>query len=121
MSSTLNLVDHLLSRGRHLQQIGREQDAIHTLERLAGFRELPLDVAEETQVRLAELLMDRGQFESARRHLAAALIHRPFSARYHFLMASALEADEKGDERRALEHYRLSLEIDGEQPHSCQM
>jgi len=116
MSSTLNLVDHLLSRGRHLQEIGREQDAFHVLERLAGFRQLAPKVAEETQVRLAELLLDRGEFESARRHLAAALIHRPFSARYHFLMASALEADDKGDDRRALEHYRLSLEINGDQP-----
>jgi tetratricopeptide (TPR) repeat protein len=116
MSTTLNLVDHLLSRGRHLQEIGREQDALSLLERLAGFRQLPPKVAEETQVRLSELLLDRGEFESARRHLTAALLHRPFSARYHFLMASALEADDKGDDRRALEHYRLSLEIEGDQP-----
>jgi tetratricopeptide (TPR) repeat protein len=116
MSRTLNLIDCLLARGRHLQKIGREQDALHTFERLAGFRQLPRPVAEETQVRLAELLVDRGEFQSARRHLAAALIQKPTSARYHFLMASALEADDKGDDRRALEHYRMSLEIDGDQP-----
>src|SRR6266481_446831 len=62
MSTTLNLVDHLLSRGRHLQEIGREQDALHVLERLACFRQLPPKVAEETQVRLAELLLERGEF-----------------------------------------------------------
>jgi tetratricopeptide (TPR) repeat protein len=48
--------------------------------------------------------------------LAAALVQKPTSARYHFLMASALEADENGDDRRALQHYRLSLEFDGDQP-----
>jgi tetratricopeptide (TPR) repeat protein len=116
MSRTLNLVDCLLARGRHLQEIGREQDALNTFERLAGFRQLPPTVAEETQVRLAELLFDRGEFQSARRHLTAALVRKPTSARYHFLMASALEADDQGDDRRALEHYRLSLEIDGDQP-----
>jgi tetratricopeptide (TPR) repeat protein len=31
-------------------------------------------------------------------------------------MASALEADENGNERQALEHYRMSLQLDGEQP-----
>jgi tetratricopeptide (TPR) repeat protein len=31
-------------------------------------------------------------------------------------MASALEADDKADDRRALEHYRMSLELDGDQP-----
>jgi Flp pilus assembly protein TadD len=116
MSRTLNLVEGLLARGRHLQQIGRDQDALNMFERLAGFRNLPQEVAEETQARLAELLFDRGEFQSARRHLTAALVQKPTSARYHFLMASALEADEKGDDRRALQHYRMSLEVDGDQP-----
>jgi len=116
MSRTLNLVNGLLARGRHLQQIGREQDALHMFERLAGFQDLPEQVAEETQVRLAELLFDRGEFQSARRHLTAALVQKPTSARYHFLMASALESDEKGDDRRALQHYRMSLDLDSDQP-----
>ena len=61
MSTTLNLVDHLLSRGRHLQEIGREQDTLHVLERLACFRQLPAKVAEETRVLLAELLLERAK------------------------------------------------------------
>lgn len=116
MSRTLNLVDCLLTRGRHFQQLGRVQDALNTFERLAGFRNLPRKVVEETQVRLAEILFDQGEFQSARRHLSAALVQQPSSARYHFLMASALEADENGDDRRALEHYRMSLELDGDEP-----
>jgi tetratricopeptide (TPR) repeat protein len=116
MSKTLNLVDCLLARGRNLQQLGREQDALVLFERLAGFRHLPPQIAEETQLHLAEILLERGECQAARRHLTAALAQKPTSARYHFLMASALEADEKGNDRRALEHYRMSLELDGDQP-----
>jgi tetratricopeptide (TPR) repeat protein len=116
MSKTLKLVDCLLARGRYLQQLGREQDALTLLERLAGFRQLPPQVAEETQLRLAEILLERGEYKAARRHLTAALAQKPTCAHYHFLMAQALEADEKGNERRALDHYRMSLELDGDQP-----
>lgn len=116
MSKTLNLVDCLLARGRNLQQLGREQDALIVFERLAGFRRLPPQVAEETQVRLAEILLERGEYQAARRHLTAALAQKPTSARYHFLMGQAIEADEKGNDRRALDHYRLSLQLDDDQP-----
>jgi tetratricopeptide (TPR) repeat protein len=116
MSRTLNLVEGLLARARHFQELGREQDAFHLFEHLASFRQLPSQVALETQVSLAEILLERGEFQSARRHLLAALAHKPTCARYHFLMATALEADEKGDDQRALEHYEMSLELDGDQP-----
>src|SRR5262249_41196960 len=85
-------------------------------ERLASFRHLPRQVAEETQLCLAEILLEQGEYRAARRHLTAALAHKPTSARYHFLMASALEADLNGNQRQALEHYRMSLQLDGEQP-----
>jgi tetratricopeptide (TPR) repeat protein len=116
MSRTLNLIDYLFARGRHLQQLGRDQDAQGIFERLAGFRQLPHQIAEETQLRLAEILLDQGEYRAARRHLTAALAHKPTSARYHFLMASSLEGDEDGNERRALEHYRTSLQLDDNQP-----
>ena len=58
MSKMLNLVDCLLARGRFLQQLGRDQDALVVLQRLAGFRQLPPQVAEETQLRLAEIHWD---------------------------------------------------------------
>jgi tetratricopeptide (TPR) repeat protein len=116
MSKTLKLLDCLLARGRNLQQLGREQDALILFERLAGFRQLPRKIAEETQVRLAEILLERGEYQAARRHLTAALAQKPTGARYHFLMAQALEADENGNDRRALDHYRMSLQLDGDQP-----
>jgi tetratricopeptide (TPR) repeat protein len=116
MSTTLNLVDRLLKRGRSLQEMGRSQDALHTFERLAHFQEIPSEVAEETQVRLAELQLQRRQFKLARRHLTAVLRHYPDNGDAHYLLATALETDDKGDPRRALAHYRRCLEVDGEQP-----
>jgi Tfp pilus assembly protein PilF len=116
MSKTLNLVDRLLARGRKFQNLGRDFDAQHILSRLAGFRELPAAVAEETQARLAELCLRNKRHTRARRHLTAALRHQPDNARYHYLMASAVEADNKADPERAAEHYRRSLDLDPEEP-----
>src|SRR5262245_1298905 len=117
MSMTLNLADRLLARGRNYQSLGRDRDALLTLKRLSGFRELPVEVAEETQARLGEIQIKRQKFARARRHLTAALRCRPDSARYHYLMALAVESDDRTtDTQRALEHYRRSLELEPEQP-----
>jgi tetratricopeptide (TPR) repeat protein len=116
MSMTLNLFDHLLARGRNLHKLGREHDALRLLHRLADFRELPPAVAEETQSRLADILLRRRRYKQARRHLTAALTQQPANARYHRLMAAALSGDDRMDPQRALEHYRKALEIDPDQP-----
>jgi len=116
MSMTLNLTDRLLAMGRRFHQLGRNQDAVHILTRLAGFRQLPASVAEETQVHLAEICLSRRKYRRARRHLTAALVHQPDNARYHYLMATALSGDDKADRQRAAEHYRKSLHLDPEQP-----
>jgi tetratricopeptide (TPR) repeat protein len=115
MTATLNLFDHLLARGRGLRQSGRYRDEARLLSRLAGFRDLPGEVAEEAQARLAELHLRRRRYAQARRHLAAALGHRPDSARYHYLMAVAVRADDQGELERAAEHYRRSLELNPNQ------
>jgi tetratricopeptide (TPR) repeat protein len=115
MNPTLNLVDHVLGMGRRYQEAGRTTDALRVLTRLAGFRELPAEAAEEAQSRLAELQIRRRKYGRARRHVAAALRHRPGSARYHYLMATAARAEDRGDLDRALEHYRRSLELDPRQ------
>ena len=116
MSRTLKLVDRLLALGRNLHTVGRNQEALAVLRSLAGFRELPPVVAEETQARLAEIQLRRCRFRRARRHLRAALHYQPDSARYHYLLATTLAADEKADPQRAIEHYRKSLELDPKQP-----
>lgn len=115
MSMTLNMADRLLVRGRNLQQLGRSYDAARLLARLCGLRELPPVIAEETNARLAELLLEQGRLREARRHLTAALTLEPESARYHFLMATTLNDEDTGDLARALEHYRKSLAADADQ------
>ena len=115
MTNTLNFLDHLLSLGRKYQELGRLTDAEDVLGKLAGFRELPADAAEEAQARLAELHLRRRKYGRARRCLTAALANRPDSARYHLLMAAALQADDRGDLQRADVHYRRSLELDPQQ------
>lgn len=116
MSRTLNLVDSLLLMGRRHQELGRVRDALTLLARLARFRELPPAVAEETQVRLAELQLRRRKYQRARRHLTAALRYDPANARYHHLLAGALRGQDEALWDRAAEHYRRSLELDPNQP-----
>jgi len=116
MSRMLNLVDALLSKGNSLQALGREHEALHILTTLSGFHELPGEAAEMTQAVLGEMHLERGRYRKARRHLTAALQHRPDCAHYHYLMAQAVWADGDGDGERAAEHYRRSLELDPEQP-----
>ncbi len=116
MSRTLNLVAHLLTRGRKLHQLGVENEALRTFGQLARLRVLESEVAEEVQSRLAEILLRRGKFRRARRHLAAALAHQPDNPHYHHLMASAIDADGQGDPTRALAHWRRAIEIDPTDP-----
>jgi Tfp pilus assembly protein PilF len=112
MMPNLNLVDHVLAMGRRYQEVGRHRDAVTVLMRLARFRYLPAEAAEETQARLAEIHLKRRKYKQARRHLTAALRHQPNNARYHYLLATALYAEDGADLERAAEHYRRALELD---------
>jgi tetratricopeptide (TPR) repeat protein len=111
MTHTINLFDHLLGEGRRFQALGRPRDAATLYARLASFRSLPSAIAEEAQARLAELALKRKRYARARRHLTAALSHNPDLARYHFLMASAMQADDRCDPEQAFEHYTRALEL----------
>src|SRR5262245_18001491 len=116
MSTTLKLVDRLLDRGRNFQYLGRHRDAQQVLNRLASFRDIPPDAHEEILARLAEMLLHEGRFTKARRQLTALLVQCPDSARYHYLMATAYDLDERADGQRAAEHYRKSLALEPDQP-----
>jgi tetratricopeptide (TPR) repeat protein len=116
MSRTLKLVDRLLAMGRNFQQLGRDHDALHVLSRLARFRQLPNEISEEAQFRLGQIQLRRGKVCRARRYLATALVYRPDSALYQYLLATALDTDEKGQPHRALAHYCKSLELEPNQP-----
>jgi Tfp pilus assembly protein PilF len=117
MSRTLNLVAQVLTRGRKLHKLGAEREALQTFGQLSRFRHLEPEVAEEVQSRLAEILVKRGKFRRARRHLAAALAHQPTNPHYHHLMATAIEADREGEPAQALEHWRQALRHDPTQPY----
>jgi tetratricopeptide (TPR) repeat protein len=114
MKPTLNLVEQLLALGRRYQDLGQGRDALRVFTRLTGFRELPAQAAEEAQVRLAELQLKRRKYARARRHLAVALRFQPDNARYHYLLAGALRAGDRGNLEKAAEHYRRALELDPE-------
>jgi len=115
MSRTLNLVENLLTLGRDRQNVGRLADAFTIYARLARFRDLPADVAKETQVRLAEIQIHRRKYERARRHLAIALTFQPDSAYFHRLLGDTLSAQGEANWERAAEHYRRALALDPEQ------
>ena len=114
MSTTLNLADRILDTACNLHHLGRSHDAAQLLNRLASWRDLPRDCAEEAHVRLAEIHLEFEQPKQARRHLAIALALEPECAHYHYLMAVALEDDPKCDPRRADGPYRRCLALDPE-------
>jgi tetratricopeptide (TPR) repeat protein len=112
MSTTLNLFEQLLARGRTLHALGLNHEATRVFGRLTAMRTLPPEVAEEAQKALGELRLRRGQFQKARRHLAAAIAANPFRAGYHFLMATAVAEDDAAAPERALEHLRQAVELE---------
>lgn len=112
MMPTVNLIEGVLALGRRYQEVGRHRDAAAILTRLSHFRYLPAEAAEETQARLAEIYLKRRKYKQARRHLTAALRHQPDNVRYHYLLATALCAEEGADLARAGEHFRRALELD---------
>jgi tetratricopeptide (TPR) repeat protein len=116
MSRMLPFTDHLLSRARHFQQIGRLDDALHLLGRLAEMGNLPPAAAEETHARLAEIHLGHQRYAAARRHLTAALDLCPDGARYHHALANALDQGAEAEPATALDHFRRSLAQEPDQP-----
>jgi Flp pilus assembly protein TadD len=116
MGKTLNLCECLLQMGRDWQSAGRLVQASRVLQRLAGFRDQPAAVAEETHSRLATIFLQLRDFKKARRHLTAVLFFRPSPAPYYYQLASALHHDDQADPSRAVRYYRQALRLDCDQP-----
>jgi tetratricopeptide (TPR) repeat protein len=102
--------------GRDWQGMGRLVEASRVLQRLAGFRDLPVAIAEEAHARLATIFLRLREFKKARRHLTSALFYRPSHAPYYFQFASALHHDPDSDTTRAARYYRQALNLDPDQP-----
>ena len=116
MGKTLNLCECLLQMGRDWQSVGRLVEASRVLQRLAGFRDQPAAIAEETHARLATIFLQIRDFKKARRHLTAVLFFRPSHAPYYFQLASAMHNDDAVDPARAVRYYRQALRLDPDQP-----
>ena len=97
MIQKLNLVDGLLAQGRRLHEAGQFSEAALLLRKLVAFQQLPAEIAEEAQSRLADIQFRQGQFARARRHLRAAIAHQPTNADYYHRLAVALEEDPSAD------------------------
>lgn len=122
MSKTLPLVDHLLERARRFESLGLEIEARDVLERLCRFRDVPQEVAEETQHRLAGLLTSSGEYGQARSRLAAALAHQPNNPEYHAEMARVLRDDDTPNRERARMHFLTALRLDPDNArHRCEL
>jgi tetratricopeptide (TPR) repeat protein len=112
MSKTLNLVEILLTTGRHLFMMGRFTEALNPLTKLAGFRKLPEPVVEELQSLLAEIALQQKNYKTARRHLTAAIALRPLKAEYCYLMAIAIEEDDDADRKRAEQYFARAVDLE---------
>jgi len=112
MSRTLNLVDILLTSGRHLFTMGRLQEALVPLTRPLGFRKLPGHANEQLQALLAEIYLQRQEYKSARRHLTAAIAANPLEANYHYLMGIAIVEDSDADQGRAEASFARAVDYD---------
>jgi Tfp pilus assembly protein PilF len=116
MSRTLKLLDHVFRRGRHLQKLGRHQDAFALFQRLSQFGNLPHALAAATETRLARHYLRRRKYRLASHHLRTALCHRPENARVHYLLGHALASARQPDLKAALGHYNRSLALRPNQP-----
>jgi tetratricopeptide (TPR) repeat protein len=116
MSTTLPFFDRLLDQARRYQDIGLDHRATRLLERLADFRDLPTEVVEETQYRLAQLSAEAERYGRSRRHLATAIAHGPTNAEYRADLARVLDSDPAGAEDEALDQYAEATRLDPENP-----
>jgi tetratricopeptide (TPR) repeat protein len=116
MSKTLNLIDILLTTGRHLFMMGRVTEALNPLTKLAGFRKLPEHVVEEMLSLLAEIALQQKNYKIARRHLTAAIALRPLKAEYCYLMGVAIEEDGEADRKRAEQYFARAVELEPHEP-----
>lgn len=116
MSKTLNFVRILQRQAQRFHDIGLRREAKSRFERLARFRSMPADVAEDARVRLSDLCRDDNEPIQERHHLACALAQQPNNPEYHFRMAQAYLSDRDAPDEKALPHLRAAVRLDAENP-----
>lgn len=101
MSRRLALIDDALAAARALARKGRTADALAQMKLLLRRPDLPVAAAADAHRVAGEVLLDRGSYGSARRHLRAARTLEPEHARTLYLLGLAQERDPQGSDRTA--------------------
>jgi Flp pilus assembly protein TadD len=111
MGRMLNLLESVVTRARHLQDVGRTHDALSLLRRHANQPELPTPVAAEAHHLMGELCLNLQHHRQARKHLNAVLRLKPDDASACHKMANAIDRDPEVDAQAASRYYRRALEL----------
>jgi hypothetical protein len=97
-----------------LWKSGHERLAIEWTEKLLNVPEVPADKTAALRAALVERYEQRGELDTAFRHLELLVTQEPFALRAHYLLAE--HARKKADHERALRHYEAVLGRDVDYP-----
>ena len=97
-----------------LWKSGHERLAIEWTEKLLNVPEVPAAKTAPLRAALVERYEQRGELDTAFRHLEQLLTDEPYALRAHYLLAE--HARKKADHERALRHYEAVLGRDVDYP-----
>lgn len=116
MNSEVRFVDGIWDRCCLLLEAGQLEKAIQHLKRLLQL-EIPVSMRIDASLLLADALRMKGEFQSARQHVKAALASDPDDAALHHMLGNLHDEDETGNPHRALKHLRQAVKL---APHSSE-
>lgn len=116
MNSEVRFVDGVWDRCCMLMEAGQIEKAIQHLKRLLQL-ELPVSLRIDASLLLADALRMKGEFQSARQHVKAALASDPDDAALHHMLGHLHDEDDSGNPQRALKHLRQAVKL---APHSSE-
>lgn len=93
---------------------GHERLAIEWMEKLLSVPEVPVHSTAALRANLVERYEQRGELDTAIRHLEGLTSEEPYALRAHYLLAE--HARKRGDHERALRHYEAVLGRDVDYP-----
>ena len=93
---------------------GHERLAIEWMEKLLSVPEVPAHTTAGLRAALVERYEQRGELDTAIRHLEGLTGEEPYALRAHYLLAE--HARKRGDHERALRHYEAVLGRDVDYP-----
>jgi len=112
MGRTLNWFDALLASARRQFESHQYGEVCRMLGRLAMPAGERFQDSEEILSLFVEASLKLGRFKDARRSARALIADNADVAKYHHLLARAIESDPQVDCRHAAKHYRRAIELD---------